>query len=129
MTTESATLTITWSSGGKTRTGTITKSAGGLTRRTETIPGGSTNLLLALTADVSAIESYWFKSDRAMTIKTNDADTPDNTLSLVAGEPQAWAKNNGPACPLTVDITALYVTLAAGDASVLEIEILEDPTP
>jgi hypothetical protein len=124
------TITQTWSSGGTTRSGTITKTAGRLTRIVESVPGESTDLEIALVVDVSAIEAYYFKCDRACTIKTNaGGEGADNTLALVAGEPQVWAKTNGVVNPLDTDITAIFVTVAAGTAATLEIEILEDPTP
>jgi hypothetical protein len=40
-----------------------------------------------------------------------------------------WASGNNIACPLTVDVTSIFVTLAAGDDATLQIEILQDPTP
>jgi len=124
-----AVITNTWSSGGTVRSGTITRTAGLLNRYGETIPGASTNLAVACVIDVSELKGLYMKCARALTVKTNNSGTPDDTINLAAGEPLAWAVSNGVVCPLTVDVTALFVTLAAGDDAVLEMEVLVDPTP
>jgi hypothetical protein len=94
----------------------------------ESIPAGSTDLLLALVLDVSQIASLYIKADRDMLLETNSGSAPGNAISLKAGKPVIWSPNCGMTCPLTVDVTALYVTLAAGEASVLELRCLVDPT-
>jgi hypothetical protein len=127
--TVSATITNSWSSGGTIRTGTITRSAGLLNRYAEVVPGGSTDLEIACVIDVSELEGLYIKCDRALTIETNDGTTPDDTITLVAGEPLAWASGNNITCPLGTDVTSIFVTLAAGDDATLEMEVLVDPTP
>jgi len=127
--TVSAVITNTWSSGGTVRSGTITRTAGLLLRYGETIPNDSTDEEVACVIDVSELKGLYMKCARALTVKTNDAVAPDDTISLAAGEPLAWAVDNNVDCPLTVDVTALFVTLAAGADAVLEIEVLVDPTP
>jgi hypothetical protein len=122
-----ATITQSWSSGGTVRSGTITRSAGLLNRYGETIPGDSTDLEVACVIDVSELKALYMFSARAMTVKTNNPT--DDTINLAAGEPLAWAANNGVACPLTVDVTALFIDLAVGADSVLIMEVLVDPTP
>ena len=125
--TVSATLTNSWSQGGTIRTGTITRSAGLLNRYAEVIPGGSTDLEIACVIDVSELDGLYIKCERALTIKTNNP--ADDTIVLAAGEPLVWASGNNIVCPLTVDVTAIFVTLAAGADATLEMEVLVDPTP
>jgi hypothetical protein len=84
---------------------------------------------IALAVDVSEVEALYMKCDRALTIETNDGTSPDDTISLVAGEPLVWSAASGLTNPLTTDITSIFATLAAGDAATLEIEILQDATP
>jgi len=125
--TVSATITNSWSQGGTIRTGTITRSAGLLNRYAEVVPGDSTDLEIACVIDVSELAGLYIKCDRALVIKTNNP--ADDTITLVAGEPLVWASGNNIVCPLTVDVTAIFVTLAAGADATLEMEVLVDPTP
>ena len=127
--TVSATITNSWRSGGTIRSGTITRTAGLLNRYAETIPGESTDLEIACVIDVSELEGLYIKCDRALTIETNDGTTADDTITLAAGEPLVWASGNNVVCPLTADVTSIFVTLAAGADATLEMEILVDPTP
>jgi hypothetical protein len=127
--TVSATLTNSWSQGGTIRTGTITRSAGLLNRYAEVIPGDSTHLEVACVIDVSELKGLYIKCARALTIKTNNSGSPDNTITLAADEPVVWASGNNIDCPLTADVTKIFVTLAAGSDATLEMEVLVDPTP
>lgn len=95
----------------------------------ETIPGGSTDLLVSCTLDVSACKSFYMQSTRDMTIETNSGSSPGNTIALKANEPYMWAPNYAAAFGLTVDVTALYITLAAGADDTLIIRATVDPTP
>jgi hypothetical protein len=126
--TVSAVTTISVTIGGVTRRGTITKTAGTNVTVSETIPGDSTDLLVAFACDVSQLQSLYMKSDKALTVETNDGTTPQETITLVAGEPIYWAKTNTLVCPFSGDITALYVTETNSDDAELEIEAIIDPT-
>lgn len=95
----------------------------------ETVPGASTNLLMALELDVSQIRGCYMLCDRDVTLKTNSSGSPANTINLKAGIPYIWYTNKYNALLLTTDVTALYVTLAAGAAARLQLEFLVDPTP
>jgi hypothetical protein len=83
-----------------------------------------TNVAQDLAADVSTIVSMAIESTTAMTIKTNDSATPDDTITLLANKPLLWdtqiLATTGATCPLTVDIDGgLFVTnAAAGDLSI-----------
>lgn len=103
---------------------------GGLEKNlSETIPGASTNLLVNYTLDVSACKSFYMQSTRDMTVKTNSSGSPDDTIALKANEPYQWAPNYANAFELGTDVTALYVTLAAGADDTLVIRSVVDPTP
>lgn len=74
---------------------------------------GNTTLVLAV--DVSALQSFWLKTDKACTIKTNSSGAPDNTIVLTADQVFHWhAVSGGPANPLTVDVTSLIIVNGAG---------------
>lgn len=103
---------------------------GGLEKNlSETIPGASTNLLVNYTLDVSACKSFYMQSTRDMTVKTNSSGSPDDTIALKANEPYQWAPNYADTFKLTADVTALYITLAAGADDTLVIRATVDPTP
>ncbi len=93
----------------------------------ETIPPASADLAVGWTCDVSEIDAIVFFSTAAMTIETNSASSPGNTVTLAANVPVFWFTGCGWACPLTVDVTGLYVTSTAGGT--LSIRALVDPTP
>ena len=79
--------------------------------------------------DVSTIESLCIEASTAMTLETNATDASGgDTISLTANQAVVWntriQSTLGTACPLTTDVTTLYVTNAAvGD---LKIYILMD---
>lgn len=83
--------------------------------------------------DVSKLAALGFYSDQAVTIHTNAVNgAGGNTLSIGAGELLAWRSNDpaGAACPLTLDVTKLYITNASAvvDAKV-KLRWLVDVTP
>lgn len=96
----------------------------------ETIALG-TDTLVVLAVDVSEIVSMAIVSSTAMTIETNSATVPDDTITLVANKPLIWNTDIlatlGTACPLTTDVTAFYCTNAA--EAELSVYILMDATP
>ncbi len=74
--------------------------------------------------DVSTIQSLCIEATTAMTLETNAVDaTGGNTITLVANKAVVWntqiQSTLGTACPLTLDVTTLYVTNAAiGDLKI-----------
>jgi hypothetical protein len=88
-----------------------------------------TDTQVDMVIDVSTIQSLCIESTTAMTLETNATDaTGGDTITLLAGKAVVWntqiETTLGTACPLTLDVTTLYVTNAAiGD---LKIYILMD---
>jgi hypothetical protein len=76
------------------------------------------------TADVSTIVSLVISATTAMTLETNsNTGAGGDVLTLVANEPIVWnttiEDTLGTACPLTLDVTSLFITNAAeGDLSI-----------
>lgn len=92
----------------------------------KTVAGSTTNKLITIAIDVSAILSLMIYSTKAVTIKTNSTSDPDDTLAVPAGGQIIWKSTDLTACPLTVDVTALYVTNAGStDADVKVYCLLE----
>jgi hypothetical protein len=92
----------------------------------EAIEASQTDYLVAWTCDFSQLKSLYMYSDVAMTVETNNGSAPGQTIALAAGKPLVWYYGSGITCPITVDVTALYITNVA--AGTLEIRSLEDPT-
>ena len=79
----------------------------------------STNAGQDFTADVSQCVSLaivWSPStgSSSATIKTNSSGSPADTLTILADKPLIWNSRIlatiGTACPLTVDVTSLFIT-------------------
>ena len=91
----------------------------------ETIPAG-TDTLVAFVLDVSQVKSAFIMASTALSLQTNSAGSPVDTIALAAGIPYIWNTNSYDAFLLGTDVTALYCTNVA--ESLLTIEILVDPT-
>lgn len=95
----------------------------------EAVADSETDYEIVVTMDVSEIESVMIVSDQDVTLETNSGDTPDDTLSLVAGVPYVWTSDSYHVCLLTTDITSIFITNASGSEATLKIEAVIDPTP
>lgn len=90
-----------------------------------TIAALASDALVAYALDYSQCKGFFMVADAAMTVETNSSSAADQTFTLAANVPVAWANGAG-TCPVTTDITALYVTSTAGGT--LKIRTLIDPT-
>ena len=102
---------------------------GSMTPVDEPIPDSSSDKLVVFTLDVSQVKSIYITSDQDLTVKTNDAGAPTDTLNLLADLPYIWTHNSYFTNKITADITALYVTNSSGAIANLKIEVVFDPTP
>jgi hypothetical protein len=116
--------TATVSGGSRTFTGS------GVLAVDETIANGASNVQVAFAVTLTLIKAIAIKASRAVTIKTNDSTTPDDTITLAAGQALFWGNDEDTGrLPFTVDVTALYVSNASGAAADLDIQCLVDATP
>lgn len=99
----------------------VTSSASG-TSGTEIdvdVPASTTNQLFTVSIDISELESIFLVTDGALTIKTNDSGTPDDTFVFTANMPLIWV-NGYPTIdgssqnPFDADVTKMYLTNATG---------------
>lgn len=93
------------------------------------VADGATALQANLAVDISALKSLYISSDQNLTVKTNSSGSPDDTLTIKANSPLIWTPDCGFACPLTEDVTALYLANAAGEDATLKVRLLQDATP
>lgn len=91
----------------------LTASDEGENNRDVVVPANSTDLLVAYTLDYSQCKGFFLLADANMTIETNSSSAPAQTITLTANVPVAWMTGAG-VCPITADVTALYVTSVAG---------------
>jgi hypothetical protein len=117
----------------RSNAGTVTSAAYDITGTAETNleledHAIGTNTVQDFTADVSTIVSLaiqWTPSSGSSScvIKTNSSGSPADTLTVLAGKPLLWdtqiLATVGTACPLTVDVTGLFLTTTAiGDLNI-----------
>lgn len=122
-------LTFAWTRGGSSVTQNVTLTAEAGQVIDVSVPGSTTDLQVNVAIDVSQLTHIFLLSDGALTIQTNSGGSPDDTITLAASKPLVWYSGCGLTCPLTVDVTNLYLTNASGSAVALQIRLQSDATP
>lgn len=120
-----------WSGGGNnTVTKAVALSAGGEVNVDDTIATGQTNKAVAFALDISQLKSIYIVSDVAITLKTNDGSSPQESFTLTADYPLVWYLGCGLAVSALFagDVTGLFVTNASGSTCNLKVRALTDPT-
>lgn len=96
----------------------------------ESIAGATTDGLVELAFTLAQVKLFMVVASRAMTLETNNSGAPQETITLEADVPMIWdATTDGMTAPFAGNVTALYVTLAAGATATLKIRVLLDATP
>ena len=95
----------------------------------ETIAGSSTDAVVNIAIDVSAVKAFHISVDGTCTIETNDGTTPDDTLSMTDGDPYEWNEDSLDSFRLGTDVTQLYVTVPGGTDVNIKIRAVVDATP
>ncbi len=128
MTGKSGKLTLGIAFGSDAKSGEATR-VDGLRKSYEyEVPGDTADLPLACNLDLTKLKIAWLKSSRDMVVKTNSDSVPDDEFILLAGESIGWAYGMAVQPIFSEDITgSIYVSVAAGDPALLEMEFLVDP--
>ena len=121
-------ITYGWASGSASLSYTETLSGDGEDNR-EVSAGALATTEVLIPIDISALKSFYLYSDVALTLKTNDSGTPDDTIAVAAGKPIVWTNNSVLANPFTVDVTKFYFVNATAGAATVKIKVLQDVTP
>ena len=125
----SQTVKFIWSEGSNSVEQSFAQSSGAESNIDEEFTTGTTDGLTAFTLDYSQCKVfYMLASGGALTVKTNSSGAPDQTIALASGVPYVWVATSGITCPITTDITALYITNASGATVTRKIRSLTDPT-
>lgn len=126
---KTAYLEINWIEDGVRQTSSRTIQAGEKITISETIPGGSNNIVVACAFDKDKVKGYQFHcQDRDMTLKFNSSSVPAPQVNLKAGQMEAWHDELSTPSLFEANVTTLFVTLASGADATLEGTIMVDPT-
>jgi len=94
---------------------------------------GTVDQLIDIAIDFSRTKGLFIGSDQDVTLETNNpggaSGTPDQTFNLKANCPIEWTEDDVATNPITVDITAIYITNDSGETANVEIHNLYDATP
>lgn len=74
------------------------------------IAANQTNKEITIGFSSANLKAIILLADVDMTVKTNSTGSPDDTLSLKAGEPLVWDNHSGFAFPFAATVTKVYVT-------------------
>lgn len=93
------------------------------------VPASRTDYQVNMTLDVSTIKVLYLSSTQAVTIETNSASSPAETLSLVENGSYVFTHDGIGTNAFATDITSLWITNGTSNAATVTIAILHDPTP
>lgn len=125
------TLTFRYVGPGLTKELVVSKTgtAGAVLIDGETIANSTTDGLIVVNLDVSAVKMFWIQSDQNITLETNSGSAPDDTLNLIAGEPYVWDSTMLDTFKLTADVTGFYFTNSSGATATIYCGAVWDATP
>lgn len=123
------TLKFGWGTGARSLEDNPTFSGDGQESLQIAIADSVTDQLASIAIDVSAIQAIYMVSDQDLTVETNSASVPDETLNLLANKPYVWYTGSLFTNLLATDITALYLSNSSGSAATFELEVVVDATP
>ncbi len=115
--------------GGRTLSKNVVDSADQRISQNFTVAGSTTDQEVALSIDVSEIKSIYIQSNQNITLETNSASVPDETLALLANEPYLWWTGSLFTNLLATDITTSFWTNGTTNVATVDIECVVDPTP
>ncbi len=95
----------------------------------EAVADSTTDQLVTINIDVSAIESFYMVSDQALTVEFNNSTTGVPTIVLAANVPFVETSDNYHVDLLGTDITAIYLTNASGSTANFKLRCVFDATP
>ncbi len=126
--------TFTWTFGVNLHTdaGTITSTTDSYTSDTDTnfvgtFNAGASNSEIDIAATLANLKALYLYADQDMTVKTNSAGSPADTIALKAKKQIVWNTDSFSAKPYTTNVTKLYVSCTA--TTVLRVGFLADQTP
>lgn len=108
----------------------VTSTGSRLQALDDTIPDSTTDQLVNLTFTLSALKSFYFLSDKALTLETNATDhTGGDSIAIQANVPLVWQSGGYYSNPFSQNVTKFYLTNTSGGTATYSIRVLEDGTP
>lgn len=117
--------TVAAEAGGETVTNQVTITEDAAVYADLTAAGEATTAA-DLAIPYASLSALFITSSQDVTIKTNSADTPDDTITLTAGVPLLWYEGCGHANPLTADVASLHMVVAGATAATVKVRALYD---
>lgn len=90
----------------------------------DTVNAGATDKEFDAVVTKDNILSMVITCDKAVTVKTNSDTSPQDTISLAAGQAIIWANDHTETCPFTGNVTKFYVTNAGSAAARFQFAVL-----
>lgn len=112
-------------SDGVTLQGEITKTADTPVGGTYPIAASATDAEIQV-AIPRGLEMLFILADGALTLKTNDSADPDDTITLVANQPNVWVNGYGDSPVAAAAVVKFYVTNGVATPRTLHIRGLYD---
>ncbi len=120
--------TFSWSNGGTPQTKSVSLTGDGEDNRSFTAgPNATTQVNLAFVK--TALKSLYILSDVALTLKTNDSGSPQDTIAIAANSPFTWYTGSGEANPFADNVTTTYWVNGTAGAATVFVGLLVDATP
>lgn len=101
----------------------------GVNIRTALVPPTTNDKQVLLNVESTAIKAMYLVSDQDVTLETNSASSPIDTIALKANVPLIWTEDDDFDCPISADVTMLYITNAGSTEANVSIVVGEDATP
>lgn len=113
----------------KTDAGTITSTTDTYTADAEldiddTVAASTTNKEFDLSVTIANVKSMVLYADQAVTVKTNSATSPQDTISLAAKKQLFWNIDSHDSIPFAGNLTKLFVTNSGGVAANFKVRFL-----
>ena len=94
------------------------------------VPDSTTDKEVTLAITHAQLTSLYMSSDQDMTVETNNASAPGDTINLKANVPMIWNEDSYFTNPVnSADVTKVFLTNASGSAATFRCEVLQDATP
>jgi len=88
---------------------------------------GSSNSEIDIAATLANLKALYLYADQDMTVKTNSAGSPADTINLKAKKQVTWNTDSIFAKPYTTNVTKMFVSCT--NTTVLRVGFLADQTP
>lgn len=102
------------------------------------VPAGAVNKEIDVGMTAALIKSLLIAANRtaketgtfaSVIVKTNSTSAPDDTLTVKPSNAVCWSTGDPTICPITADVTKLYVSNAGTAKCDFVVRALQDPTP